>query len=885
MRIGVWFALLVSVELVAKDIALPGDSYESIQNGDIEMIYDRDHRTIAPTLVQKEQEVIEDYQKSFGFKLDDKLYMGLLSTRNQIANAFSTQMPLNMQMDYGAGTLYYDRFASKSWIDMLLFHESAHNFQNNPKKNPLSRWAHKIFKNSFYSGTIIPIFPVPNNLCSPFMMEGNAVLNESLHDNGGRLFSGATLAIGATQARAGYITPERTYNQHLFFPYGRHNYLIGGLFSQFLAERFGVDRTNRYFYNHSGQWIPIFTEHAFRESFGISYTQAIEAFNKWITARTQGFIATKGELLAHAKAQTTLNRVGDEILFVGSNDRQIPYLYRYDRKRHTLQKHHTTLPNGKIFKINGHYYSRCSAHTSSTRISAGLFDQEGNPYVPALSKVVQSIDPDGADLIYFDIPRSLSQPVAYRKDQKIGQVNSSIFKDDAGHLYYFRQEGDKRTLYRDTQPLFHYRGWYGFVADVDRAGRIYIVADSSVGSTVYRYDRGDLVRILAGDDLLDAKVIDADHLLVERVSAEGIDFMVAKTKPMHSEIAFIHPNLPTFAKSSSGHAQDQKQRVDLSAPHSYTPIANLHYSSLDNYVTYDSANGINYDLTAKWSDPLTQNSFALFTSRFSDDSIVGAGYDNSQMRLKYGLSAYGVLEHDQNISSRGYGLSAYLSYPIYRKMYQSIDTKLSYTLSYDRADRAPLTLNVSLSDARHFGHSMYLNSGKFLDITAGLDRGDLAYGAKGYLIHDLGSQWYASLLAGGAHSQVNHQDTKRGLKLESYQNRLSDALNFEMPSLKNDIYIKDIIKAGVSVTKVLDWHHYFFTFPISLRREAISAKYRYYDLGFIKGGRRSFNEYHIGLRADLLYFNALELPFEIEYIENPDLKESSHLRVLLDMVF
>ena len=42
MRIVVWLALLMSVELVAKDIALPGDNYESIQNSDIEMIYGRE---------------------------------------------------------------------------------------------------------------------------------------------------------------------------------------------------------------------------------------------------------------------------------------------------------------------------------------------------------------------------------------------------------------------------------------------------------------------------------------------------------------------------------------------------------------------------------------------------------------------------------------------------------------------------------------------------------------------------------------------------------------------------------------------------------------------------------------------------------------------------
>ncbi len=91
-----------------------------------------------------------------------------------------------------------------------------------------------------------------------FLLEGNAVLNESRFGNGGRLYSGYALAELIEMANGGLITPELTYNSTLEFPYGEKSYLIGGFFQKFLADRYGIDRVNSYFKSYSKQTIPIY---------------------------------------------------------------------------------------------------------------------------------------------------------------------------------------------------------------------------------------------------------------------------------------------------------------------------------------------------------------------------------------------------------------------------------------------------------------------------------------------------------------------------------------------------------------------------------------------------------------------------------------------------
>ena len=142
---------------------------------------------------------------------DLTLYVGLISDYNQIANGFSTQWPNNRQINYVGGTQLVDYFTTTSWLDTLLYHETAHNYQVNVKGSVVSRSLHSVFGNGTF---IVPIpLAVPNAMENSFMLEGNAVLNESWHGNGGRLYSGRLKAQTLLQAKAGNIVASDVYNR------------------------------------------------------------------------------------------------------------------------------------------------------------------------------------------------------------------------------------------------------------------------------------------------------------------------------------------------------------------------------------------------------------------------------------------------------------------------------------------------------------------------------------------------------------------------------------------------------------------------------------------------------------------------------------------------
>jgi hypothetical protein len=862
---------------LSANVAVSGDDYDVISSENIDLIYASEYKDLSKKVINDEEKIISKYEKSYGYKLDDTLYLGLLSSNNEVANAFSTQMPLNLQMNFPAGALNPDYFATKSWIKTLLSHESAHNFQINPKKNFLSYYAHKFMKNSFYNSILVPIFPVPNIMCSPFTLEGNAVLNESWHNNGGRLYSGAMLALTTTQANAGYITAKRTYNQHLYFPYGTHNYIVGGFFQLFLAKMYGLDRTNSYFYNFSGQWIPIFTNSVFKDTFGKDYEELIVEFSEWMKSKNSGFKSTKGKLLTTSKSNVKLTLNKDEILFLTTDMNTYPKLNIVSKSSKKITKKETTLSFGRVFEVDGKFYSLSSSNISPTKIKVALFDEDGEALEGSLSKATQAISDDGKSEVYFDIPSSIEEPQAYVDGKFFGRVNSSIFRDKEGNLYYFKQEDKIRTLYKNHQKLYSFDGWYGFVCDKDESG-VYFVANSKHGSSVFRYKDGSITRVIDGDDVIDAKLLSKKKMLVESVVADGVVFQEVSLVSLNEKT-----NYPNYFFEDKDQ-QDNQQEINTTKSKPYTPISQMHYSSLDSSMNYKE-DRLDFDMSINFSDALMQNKLSLFSSKFDQDTIAGVGYDNSTYMLNFGIAAYGMLDHDQNISSREYGLNAYLKYPIFRDMYESLDSSLTYGISHDRDDKEPLVLSLAYSDSRHFGKSMYLNRGDFITASVGLDRDDKAAGIKYFRQRDLGSEFYMSFNLSGAVSEIKDSKDKRGIKIESYKNNLSNALNFEMPSLLNDIYVKQIIKAGVGIKRVFNFDKYFFTFPISLRREALYVKYNYYDLKFKDDFTKGYSEITTGIRADLLYFNTLALPFSMEYIYNPDLKESSDFRVLFDLVF
>ena len=861
----------------------PDDAYLKHNSGEgLEVIAAKGYAAEIPSVEAYMQQVIHNYEASFGYRLDDTLYLTLASSKNQIANAFSTQIPLNMQVDYIGGSLDPDYFAATSWLQTILLHESAHNYQLNAKANPLTRAVHRVVKNTPVTWLIFaPVFPVPNLIESSFLLEGNAVLNESRFGNGGRLYSGALLAMTQTQAKADYLTPARLFNDHLFFPYNTHHYIVGGYFQLFLAERYGVDRVNRYFYAYSRQWLPFFTNSVFKAHFGKDFETLIAEFRIWMQAKGEGVHTTKGEVIARSKAPVDLSRIGTKIAFLTTDAKSAPQLYELDTATGQYVVTQTTHQRGKLFRIGDRYYTRTSARTAPDAVTIGLFDEEREILPQSASRVVECVLPDNR-MLYLNVNRSYLEPQLFLDGKFLAHVNSSVICRGQDY-YYFRQNGKKRTLYHNKEALYTYRGYFGKVVDVDESGRVLFVANTEKGSTLYRYENDSIMRLCEGDDILDARILTDKSALVSTIGADGITVQKIMLHPQKSDVYETRHFFEQDEKPIPWRADLSENTVD-SKP--YSAPQNLHYSALNQYFEITDDNKVNFNLRAYFSDPLERNHFYGYLSRFDEETKLGVGYDNSATTIGFGTDIYTLLEYDKKDgNNRGFGLNGYLNYPLLASGYRRSAFALNYHLDAKRDAKSPLALSLFWQERRQFGFSLYPDYMQRYNFFITDDRDDIAFGAAWRSTYRIGEELYLALGLDYAKSDSESAGkNERGILVDNSDfAAFSDPARLVMPSLKNDLYVKEAAAGTLSLAKTLNYNRYYFSFPLSLRRELLYGKYRRFYLK--NRSHIDINEYTLGMQAELLLLHRVVLPVSFEWMHNDTIKESRSFRLIFNLPY
>ncbi len=861
----------------------PKDTYLHLESNRIEVIAPEVYRDRFPSILQREAKVLDHYRSLFGWTLDDTLRLVLASPKNQVANAFSTQIPLNMQVDYIGGSLMPDYFATTSWLQTLLLHESAHNFQLNAKHNPLSRIGHKIFKNTPVVWLYFaPVFILPNLMESNFVLEGNAVLNESIWGNGGRLYNGIFKAMTLLQQKAGYLTPPRLYNDTLFYPYGTHHYILGGFFQLYLAKRYGLQKVDRYFLAFSDQWLPFFTNAVSRRHFGQSFESLIRDFDRSLQQEAALFRKSEGKVLCRSKRAIPLSADAEEIRFLTTDDRSEPVLVRLDKKSGKTTRKKGAWLFGKVFATSKGYATRASARVGIDRVAIALFDADARALPGTLSKAYQ-VYAKPHEALYFDVNSSFDGFRLYRDGSFLGRVNSSVIVDRKGNYYAFRQEGTKRTLVKNGKPLFSFTGYFAKPVDTDDAGGVWFVANSAHGATLYRYKEGGVSRLVPGDDVIDARSIDGKEVLLEVQRADGVVFLRTRIQPREAR---VHETHYFFEKMFQEANISNKIAKPESTPKPYKAWQNLHYSALDQSITFNDDDTFDFSINASFADPLGYNTLHLFASNYGDETVAGVGYDNSAYRTPFGVSLYGILSHEKQVRERGYGVSGYLDYPLFAYAYERSDFRLDGYLDSDKNAKSPLALRWFWKKRRQFGHARYPAFFTQLTLFGIEDRGDYTYGARLGWMREIGDELYAGADLHYAKSSTDIEGrNQHGIWIdESEVSYKSDPSRFVMPSLKFDIYADEAFKGEVSLAKVFNFSKYYFSFPLSLRRETLYGKYRYFRLGG-DGRHYRFNEYTLGLNLELLALHKAVVPFSIEWLRNDNLRDPRTFRLFFTMQF
>lgn len=885
------------------------------------LIFTEANKAIAEKAAGVELKLHPIYEQSFGYQMDTRLNVGLMSGYNQIANGFSTQYPRNRQINYIGGALMPDYFASSSWLLTLLAHETAHNYQTNVKDNPISRTLHDILGNGVFLTPIIPAI-TPNILESSFILEGNAVLNESRHGLGGRLYSGRFRALAYAQANAGYLTKERLYNNTLFFPYGEHFYTLGSYYQYYLAENYGVDKVNKYFKHRSQNWFwPFVVNAPMRETLGRDFIDTMADWDAAMKTQARNMQMASGKILARSQSDAPLNEQNGKIAFlINADGRSRPALLTYHKASGKLDSQSTGHLMGKVFEKDSRFYSVASDNTSVWRIYQGLYDGSSQLLENTKGKIMQGWLPDGR-MVYFDTASSFINPQLYVGDEFYASVNSSVLVKGQD-IYYCTQDGNKRTLYRNKDALYSFESYYGFPVDVDEEGQVYFIANSSMGSTLFRLNAGKTERVLAADNILDARLAADGSVLVTAISADEYYYSLEDMKPS-AEVPYAvrllwdiadapvtaaataasgmtnkeNPEDSDASLAATEIAEPQKPAVPpithigdaaplaLTLDHDYGLFSNIRYSGTSLVISSEAEGSGDdkkthtlYDIRVNFEDPLTRSSYNIWASRDEDlSNLAGAGFTNNQFFLLAGVQAYYVLDAgdkltDAKTPTRDSGIAAELRLPFLDQGYWRAEIASTYFQDYKTLEREPLSLQLNIKRSEQHGQSMLPNREVSLSGYGVKDRSDLITGAQVHFTFGLPKQFY--LEAGGKFSASDAGMFggiySRGVDVSRSDSAINnDPSRFVIPSLNQSIYAQRASVGEAGITKVFDFSSYHFRFPLSLRREALLLGYRHFNIDDVAGaGNVTIGQSVLGLDLDLLILNVIPITFAFEAVHN-----------------
>jgi hypothetical protein len=454
-------------------------------------------------------------------------------------------------------------------------------------------------------------------------------------------------------------------------------------------------------------------------------------------------------------------------------------------------------------------------------------------------------------------------------------------KDD--HLYYFKQEGNKRTLYRDQQPLYSLTGFYSIVADVDATGAVYFIANSPLGSSVYKVKDNKVSRVAQGDNIVAAKLAGNNQLIVEAISPDDYYYSLITMDDIPESpyvVKLMWDDAAHSLHSQLTHFDDlENQALDNEA--SYGFFNTLSYSAGNLLFGKNEDGDSVYDISAVFSDPLTYHELTLRAQRDEEKSVLlGARYSNNQHFLLYGFESYYVakdgLEEYENLStrdldSRDYGIAVDLKLPFLRSGYWSGALDAGFYQDYKNIDREPLSLNVSINRAQAFGHSFYYNELFSMNAYATEDRGDQISGAALRVGTSFPYETFAGIKAKYSDSNADvSQGGRRGVELNDAVSLLGkDPSAFVMTSLKGDVYASRVSFTEINASKVFNGSAYYFKFPLSLQREALSLAYRHYEIeGVLASETIKINQASIKLSFDTVLMNIIPVRFVLESVHN-----------------
>ena len=882
--------------LVSLSQLMPGDeTYQEIKspNKKTSIYYSQADSKVAQKVHSTIDSLNNYYESSFGFKLDENLHLVLASsTHNQILNGFSTQFPHNLTFFYSAGALDPDYFAGLSWVDTLVTHELAHNYQMNSKKSWVSKSLNFMFGNT--PTPFILFFPFPNIFLPTFIVEGNAVLNESTYKNGGRLFSGELRALVFSYLKENKLTANSLINTKLEFPYGATPYMVGGYFHAYLARRFGMKKVNSFFENNSESSITILgLDNAFIKTFGRGYQGLLKGFINFHKDDILNLKYLSGKKLATSLGNHSLTKQNNKILFMTSSKAGLPSIHTYNVKNKSLISKSGGWKVGKPFNINNNLYTRSSQLINSTHRKVALFDEDGRIYKNSIGRSYQDIEviKNKLSKLWLRTHDSAINLNLIKNKKNVGTTHSSAILDKSNNHYYFKNWDKNRTLYKNKTPLFSYKGYWGFPVEVTNKA-IYFIAPTPYGSTLYKFSllKKEITRLSIADNIIDAKMIDRDNFIATTITGKSYNIIIGKVnktlKDQPFEISY------PFENSSLSSLPEKKIKFKNKTKNSYNSLFNLklsNFAPLLSYVISGDDSSFNMYLPLTFVDPLLINSFSLGYLKSENLEGVITRYENKRYRLQYSITGtHFKIDNEyidpfwqtRNPSGKGGNIS--FLYPLFKQVDQSVNLKLEGHIDYEDSHKNPLIFKISYNKTRHFGIATKPEFLHDFSVSYKYDQNGYGNTEKGNVSifsinYGIGKGFNTETFL-KAHFKYSKSNAGDAILLHEASDYNLDQTDFKLDSLDYNYYVQEIASASISIFQTFYFSAYSNWFPLGVRREDLFIEFEAIKLDYNKRyfylykilNKENITELRIGIDFEFLGVHKTPFSGRITWIKNSE---------------
>ena len=604
-------------------------------------------------LIHKKLHYYNDvYKEFFNSKLKQKPVYIFASSQNQISNASTSAVPFLRALFYPTGVDMMQNMSNISWADTVIAHEMAHVFQLG-QTSPHLKYLNKIFGNSEVIFIPLPVFFNVNMVMPLFLLEGHATLNESLFAPGGRLYSGFVRALVFSQIKHKFKNTNHFIKNYLVnitedtFS-TQQPYFHGAYFFNSLLKKYKLKTINSMFKNHAEYFMfPlafVSVKSAFESTFDRSFESLTNHYIQTYLPLAGQQNQSKEPALFHSRTCPPFNKKGDEIFFLSPDLKSTPVLSVFNLKTGKWKRQRKVFKSGKVFKIGNEYYVSSSDKINTTQRAYGLFSEGMYMINKYKSQSVQDIR--GNDVLSIDTSDNMSGFRLLLNGKFYDYTHSPALFGPDGKVYYFKQDGDRRVMYKNKEPVFQFKGFYGKPVEIDEQGIVYFISATLYGSSLFAWiPGGGIYRLSSSDVVVNAVRGNKDRFLVCELEPDSYSYKMIPLQERPEAPAFYDYSFPQtkLVSSRPEETASYKSSNDISYS-TYYSLWRLRFNGLELGGFYDAITGYNGTFGITFSDPMAYNSIQ-FTYQ--------ASYENWAIRSKYTNQAYRLSWDIQHIYSEG----------------------------------------------------------------------------------------------------------------------------------------------------------------------------------------------------------------------------------------